>query len=924
PATPEYWVEHVRQAVRFADGVRTLHAEGVTRFVELGPDGVLTGMAQESLADLAEDGVLVPVARSGRDEVATLLGALGRLHAGGGRVDWRAFFAPHGPRAVELPTYAFQRESYWLNAESGGDVRTVGLGAVEHPLLGAAVPLPGTDGVVLTGRVSRESQPWLADHAVLGSVLVPGTGFVELALRAGEQVGCAALEELTLEAPLVLPDRGGVQLQVVVDAETSGHRPVTVYSRREDTEQSWTRHATGFLVPAGDSPAFDLTAWPPAGAESVDVADAYDAFAERGYGYGPVFRGMRAVWRRGAELFAEVVLPERARGDAERFGLHPALLDAAMHPTLGLPGETGDASGGTVIPFAWNGVSLFAVGATAVRVRITGSADGGLHLAVADQSGQPVLSVDSMVGRPVSPEQLRAGGQGDPLYGIDWKPVACGEPAQLSFAEWDEVPEPVPDVVVFASPEPSGEVPAGMRSVAHRVLEVVQRWLADERFAESRLAVVTRGAVAVDTDAGVDLAQAPVWGLVRAAQAENPGRFVLVDLDEDRDAERILPAAIATGEPEIAIRSGATFVPRLVRLPSEQRDPVFGGEGSVLVTGGTGGLGALVARHLVAVHGVRRLVLTSRRGLDAPGAGELVADLAELGASAEVVACDVADREAAAKLVAGIPDLRGVVHAAAVGDNGLVGAQSPERVDAVLAPKADAAWYLHELTRDLELSAFVLFSSAGGLVLAAGQANYAAANVFLDALAAHRRSEGLPATAMAFGLWDVEAGLGRLLGDTDRQRMRAQGLPPLPVESALALFDAGLAADRPVVVPVRVDATALRGREEIPALLRGLAPAARRAASGANAEATLEQRLAGLNPEERRRSVLTLVRSRVAGVLGHASAESIEPDRAFQELGFDSLAAMELRNQLNAVTGLRLPATLVFDYPNSQAITDHI
>ncbi|WP_386025070.1 beta-ketoacyl reductase, partial [Streptomyces sp. YIM B13518] len=362
------------------------------------------------------------------------------------------------------------------------------------------------------------------------------------------------------------------------------------------------------------------------------------------------------------------------------------------------------------------------------------------------------------------------------------------------------------------------EVPVGVRSVVHRVLGVVQEWLAGERFAGSRLVVVTRGAVPVGS-AG-DVVQAPVWGLVRAALAENPGRFALADVGAGTDAEvDVAVAAVAAGEPEVAVRDGAVLVPRLIRLPSTASGdvPALDGTGAVLVTGGTGGLGAVVARYLVAERGVRDLVLTSRRGPDAPGAGELAEELHGMGARVDIVACDVSDREAVRALVASLVAGRGllaVVHAAGVGDNGLVGALSPERVDGVLAPKADAAWWLHEATGGLDLAAFVLFSSAGGLVLTAGQGNYAAANVFLDALAARRRAEGLPATSMAFGFWDVGAGLGRYLGEVDRRRMASQGLPVLSHEAGLELFAAGLERGEATVVPLRVDTAALRTRTD--------------------------------------------------------------------------------------------------------------
>ncbi|MFF4161602.1 type I polyketide synthase, partial [Streptomyces sp. NPDC001678] len=931
----EYWVRHVREAVRFSDGMRTLESEGVTRFLELGPDAVLTGMVKDTLGDATDAALTVSALRKGRDDVANLVTALGRLHVHGAAVDWHAYFAGRSTRRLDLPTYAFQRERYWVNATTGtGDLSATGVDTVTHPLLGAVLRLPDSDGVVLTGRLSVSSHPWLADHAVRGTVLVPGTGLLELAVRAGDEVGCDVLEELTLAAPMMLPEHGAIQVQVVVGTDEAGRRPVAVYSRREDAgDRAWVRHASGFLTAdAQKAAAFDLSAWPPAGAEPVRLDGAYETLRERGYGYGPVFQGLRAAWRVGDELFAEVALPEGVDGGA--FGLHPALLDAAMHAAI----LTGAGDGETRIPFAWTDVALHAVGASAVRVRLSRLDDGGLALAVADTTGRPVLSVGSMVGRPVSAEQLDAGdGSGESLYGIEWSGAAVADGATVSWAPWDEAmdaePGAVPDVVVLdcGTAVTEGDVPDGVRTVLHHALDAIRRWLSDERFAGSRLAVVTRDAVAVADGVALDVVQAPVWGLVRSAQAENPGRFVLVDVDGGLDEVPV--AALASGEPELAVRGGEVLVPRLVRVDSPAADVSLDVEGGVLITGGTGGLGAVVARYLVAERGVRYLTLTSRRGLEAPGASELASELTAMGADVRVVACDVSDRVALAAVVDGITTdrpLTAVVHAAGIGDSALVDALTPEQVHAVLAPKADAAWWLHELTREMDLAAFVLFSSAGGLVLTAGQGNYAAANVFLDALAQQRHAEGLPATAMAYGLWEVGAGLGQYLSDIDRKRMANQGVPALSYETGLELFAAGLSSPRPTVVPIHVDTAALRTRtDEIPALLRGFAPAARRSAAAgvgaaAGEPAGFEQRLAGLSANERHRAVLQIVRGQVAAVLGHGSAEAIGPDRAFQELGFDSLAATELRNQLNRVTGLRLPATLVFDHPNSLAVTDHI
>ncbi|MER7090820.1 SDR family NAD(P)-dependent oxidoreductase, partial [Streptomyces rochei] len=819
---PEYWVRHVREAVRFDDGVRALVEQGVSRFVELGPDGVLCGMARERAG---EDAVLVPLLRKDRDEEGTALAALGRLHVTGVSVDWAAVLDGTGARAVDLPTYAFQRRRYWpeTTAVTAADPRSAGVDAAEHPLLGAVVALPDSGGVVLTGRLSVEAQPWLADHVVLGRILLPGTGLVEMALAAGEAAGCATVEELTLAAPLVLPESGGLQVRVVVGPHTDARRTVAVYSRPENAgDAQWTAHASGFLTETAAAAAAEWGEWPPSGAEVLPVESAYEVFRERGYGYGPVFRGLRAAWRRGEELFAEVALPEEASGEAGRFGLHPALLDAAMH--AGILNDTDDE---TAVPFAWNDVSLHAVGAAAVRVRI-GRLDGrAVSLSVADVTGAPVLTVGSIASRPLSADQfVTASADGGALYGTAWVPTAVDATEEPAWAAWPEVAEggedaDVPGVVLLDCGVSDGSVgvPVGVRSVLDRVLGVVQEWLAGERFAGSRLVVVTRGAMPVGVGgsaAAGDVVQAPVWGLVRAALAENPGRFALVDLEQDQDQDQDLGtgpgrsadvdaavAAVVSGESEVAVRGGAVLVPRLTRLPDGSGAsadvaltvPALDGSGAVLVTGGTGGLGAVVARYLVAERGVRDLVLVSRRGLEAPGAVELAGELRELGAAVRVLACDVSDRGAVRSLVDSLVadgGLLAVVHAAGVGDNGLVGALSPERLEGVLGPKADAAWWLHEATAGLELAAFVLFSSAGGLVLTAGQGNYAAANVFLDALAAWRRAEGLVATSMAFGFWDVGAGLGQYLSEVDRRRMAAQGLPVLSADAGLALFARGL------------------------------------------------------------------------------------------------------------------------------------
>ncbi|MET8682567.1 type I polyketide synthase, partial [Streptomyces sp. NPDC004647] len=425
---------------------------------------------------------------------------------------------------------------------------------------------------------------------------------------------------------------------------------------------------------------------------------------------------------------------------------------------------------------------------------------------------------------------------------------------------------------------------------------------------------------------------------VRSAQSENPDlRIVLADTD-DGDLEEAVSLALASGEPQVVIRNGLIYGARLERVAVADPDSgddgagivrgnVFGSAGTVLFTGATGSLGALFARHLVVEHGVRKLVLVSRRGSGAPGSSDLVSELAGLGAEVRVVACDAADRQALAVVLEGIPDLTGVVHAAGVLDDGVITSLTPDRMDTVLRPKVDAALNLHHLTADRsDLTAFVLFSSGSGTLGAPGQGNYAAANAFLDALAAHRRAQGLPAQSLAWGLWD--SGMAGRLNDADRARMDQSGVSPLTAEEGLALFDAALRSDEATLVPGKFDLAALRSQgDTVPTVFRGLVPVKarrRQAGTGQADSGLLRRQLAALPEEEWEATLLDLVLNRAALVLGFGSAQAIEPERAFRELGFDSLAAVELRNGLKDDTGLRLPATLVFDYPTPAALARHL
>ncbi|MEV7420895.1 SDR family NAD(P)-dependent oxidoreductase, partial [Streptomyces sp. NPDC089919] len=1265
---PSYWVSHVREAVRFADGIRTLADEGVTRFLELGPDAVLTALAQQTVD--TDDAVFLPALRARTPEPGAFAAFLGQAHVAGVPVDWTAYYAGTGARRVDLPTYAFQRERYWVAPGLGsGDPAAAGLGAVDHPLLSAAVPVGDQDEWVFTGRLSQDGAPWVRDHEVHGTVVVPGTALVELAAAAGRQTGAPVVEELVLEAPLMLAGSTPVHLQVKVgEPDGDGRREVALYSRTEAQDESApqvTCHARGALTPAAGTVVTTedwAGQWPPADAEPQAVDAVYPRFADLGLEYGPAFQGVRAVWRDGETVYSEIAVQDDRVDTASGFALHPALFDAALHG--GLDGLSADGAPVAQLPFSWTGVRFGqGAGPARIRVRLTPAGASALRIDIADEAGQPVASVARLAFRPVDPAQIQGTKQSSsPLYRLDWTPLTerpagpevsvalIGDTVSARGVRYEDLAAldrelaggaPAPEAVVVTVGSPvrtaGSELATAAREVTGSTLGLLQQWLTGGQFADTRLVVVTRNAVAVG-DGAPDLVQAPVWGLVRSAQSENPGRIVLVDADTDELPE--WSAFLGGDEPQIAVRGGELLVPRLARtatqpterpwrlgierkgsldglaiLPSDADRPLgpqevrigiraaglnfrdvlialgtypgeaplgseaagvvlevgsevgglaagdrvmgllmdpfgplgvtdhrmvvrmpegwsfeeaaamplvfltayyaltdlgdvrpgerllvhaaaggvgsaavqlgrhFGAEvyatasqskqaavrdsgvleqriassrdlsfrdafqretagsgvdvvlnalagefidasldllprggrflemgkadirdaeqvagahpgvryvafdlleagsdriqemlldlvalfeqgvlhhspirswdvrrgaeafrflregrnvgkivlrvpapldpeGTVLITGGTGGLGAEFAGHFVREHGARDLLLVSRRGSAADGVEELVAGLEALGARVRVAACDVADRDQLNSLIGSLDrPLTAVVHAAGVLDDGVVASLTPEQVERVLRPKLDAALHLHELIAGMDLSAFVLFSSVSALIGGPGQGNYAAANAFLDALAATRRSAGLPATSLAWGLWANTAGMSGTLDEAEIARLERMGTSALPTELGLELFDRSGQIDEALLVPVLLDLGVLRGQARsgmLPPLFRGLVRAqARQTATGTG---SLVQRLAGVADGDREQVVLDLVTAQVAAVLGHASGAAVEPERAFRELGIDSLGAVELRNRLTQASGLRLPTTLVFDHPTPAAI----
>ncbi|MGW1408344.1 type I polyketide synthase [Streptomyces sp. NPDC002403] len=1017
--TPEFWVDHVRRPVRFADSVAYLGEQGAAQYVELGPDGVLTGLVRDCLAvpgpesdgpDTGEAGggergpvpLVLPTLRGKRPEADALLDTLATLHAHGVPVDWRAVFTGCGGRRVALPTYAFQRRRYWLAADPEQPPVSPTAGPA-HPFLRSGTRTADDDGLLLSGLLSVREQPWLADHVVAGEVLLPATAFVEMALHAGGLAGAAVLDELVLTAPLPLPVAGSVAVQVrVAGADESGRRTVLFHSRPHTPagDGPWVRNATGTLSPAQPPAHREASAgeadgaprpdgpWPPEAAMPL-YADGpgsgpYERLAADGLRYGPAFRGMSAVWRHGEELYADVALPEAARAprreaDGPEFVLHPALLDAALHALAldGLVAAAGPADGDLSLPFAFSGVRVHTAGVRRLRVRVAPGPDGRAGVELADETGSPVATVRALALRPLPRTGATADAVTGALHRTDWV-ASAGPSAPVVMPRWGVLGETGTQLVDALAPPGSGvpvypgpsacdassavvvapcpppdttggeqdDQAAGLLRAADRALRLVQEWLAEPRLSRSRLVLVTSGAVAPAYDGlpgdgagrGSDgrsggtapvPSHTPVWGLVRSALRENPGRFALIDVDEHPDSWSALLSLLASPVPEAAVRRGTVYVPKLVPLaesaPKPRKRRTLDPEGTVLVTGGTGSLGMLVARHLVTAHGVRHLLLAGRRGPDAPGARELVAELHEAGARATVHACDVADRTALAALLDSVPaahPLTGVVHTAGVLDDGVVAALTTDRMRRVMRPKADAALALHELTRGHDLAVFALFSSVAGTFGSAGQANYAAANCVLDALARHRGRLGLPGTSIVWGPWQQSDGMMAHLGDADLRRMARSGFAPLGPEEGLALFDAAVAGDEPVVVAARLTPAAPGAGGTAANRLRTPAgDAVDGDDTGTRGGDRRGRPSAAASPAETRAMLLAEVRSLAARVLGHREeADEIDEDALLADLGLDSLAAVDLRNELASWTGLALPSTLLFDFPTPRAL----
>ncbi|MET7351371.1 SDR family NAD(P)-dependent oxidoreductase [Streptomyces mirabilis] len=971
----DYWYTNLREPVRFAPTVERMAADGYRCFVELGPHPSLV-TALHTVAEDSGHENLVAVGSLRRDEdgPACLDRAAAELHVHGRRIDWRRLVPDTAP--ADLPTYAWDPRRHWIEPESTTGAPGL-FDRAAHPLLGVQLQSPDETRWTFRGEWSQDTADWLPEHTVFGRTVVSGTTLMELcraALAVARPDDLADLTDLLLLSPLTLPDSGTVE--VSVEVVTAGPVPeITVHSRpRAQEATGWTLHATASAsapaAPTGERPP----AWPEA-AEPAWTPETYERLSELGLGYGPAFQGVRSAVTTGdGELLARLSLPPTARDAADPYPLHPALLDAALHVAAGL-----DASDGRVLlPVAVGRCVLPPGGARdlTAAVRRTGGSGTDLTLDATlwDTDGFPAGRLEGVRLRAADPADLNGASENARhLYEVVWTAVP-EQPAEASGTEWAVVgdasdPEVAGalrglaaagthvrsgtggadvsgtggvDVLVRFWPRPAtdAEPAAAAQELAAAALAELRALIAlpqDE--APARTVWVTRGAVgAVDEDTVPGLAQSVLWGLARSARAEHPELgLTLLDLDDSDPADALPTVATHTEEPELAFRAGTLLAPRLVRARNRDatgtpavldlvgRPTLVPTDGTVLITGGLGAVGRHIAR-LLAEHGVPRLLLISRQGPDDPRSAEVAAELAALGVEVDVAACDIGDAAAVAGLLGRIGEespLRGVVHCAGVLADGVVAELTPERLAQVLRPKVDGAAHLHRLTADARLDLFLLVSSAAGVVGNAGQGNYAAANVYLDQLAHHRRALGLPGVSLSFGAW---AGEGLAAAHANLDRMARLGHRALTPDQGRELVELALRQGAPHLVAWALDLPRLRETVTTTgggtaALWRSLLPAPRTGRSGGEG---LADRLARLPEAERAERVLALVREEISRALGLRSTESVRPDQPLRDLGMDSVTAVELRNRIGARIGAKLPATLLFDHPTAARLAAHL
>ncbi|NMO19735.1 SDR family NAD(P)-dependent oxidoreductase [Pyxidicoccus fallax] len=950
---PSHWRANVRQRVLFAPAIEAMLADGYRAFIELAPHPVLLQPLSRTLEMSGSEGATALFsARRDRPPRATLLGALGTLHTLGRTPSWKGVF-PDGGRLVELPFYAWQRERYWFDAEPGTPpVRT-------HPLLGRRVDAPPGE-TVFEATLRGDRLQLLSDHRLYGTMVVAGASMVSMLLDAAGQLwgsdGCAVQDVLFLN-PIVLDDTEERLFQVSI-ADGGAFRLST---RRGHGD--WIVHATGQLERGGggeSTPARLVLSEIEARCQPLaSIERFYEGIDRQGLVLGRQFRWLEAVWQGAREALGRLRLPEAGDGAGD-YRLHPGLIDSCFQVLGAVSGFT-SIEGLAFVPIGINRFALRGDQRPRFCHLVLRSGSGGIDeasvvdLHLLDESGLVVAEVSGLAIRRAPREAILRRDSAAPaqFLRVEWPARPLSPSSRAEASSWILLPDRGGLAARLAEQlesrggrvevlddalEATGRACTGivdLRGVdaseplvaLERGVGLVQQLVSRPGATPPRLVLVTRGAQATGSDEGpISLDQAPLWGLGHVIAREHPElRCTRVDLDPSGPLEDVALLAdelVASGdEDRVAFRAGRRLVARLSRtkLPPAVRPLPLGGEATYLVTGGLGGLGLEVARWMVE-RGARHLVLMGRSE-PGPLARESLEALRAAGATVVVARGDVAAREELAKVLGGIratmPPLRGIVHAAGVLDDGLLVRQDRERMARVLAPKLQGALNLHQETLEDRLDFFVLFSSVSAVFGTSGQTGYAAANAFLDALAWQRRAQGLPATTINWGPW-AEVGMAARLPAEAGKAWSAFGLGLLAPRAGLAALEGILRADLTQVVVA--GASENGAQEGLAPFFEALAP---RRPEAPRPE-PLGGAFAGASPREARARLLAHLQSHAAAVLGLPPSSPIDPRRPLQELGLDSLMALQLRNSLASSLGRSLPATLLFDHPTLEMLFEFL
>jgi acyl transferase domain-containing protein/acyl carrier protein len=909
---PSYWSRQLRASVRFGDAMRSLASEGARVFVEIGPDATLLALARRT----CRAGAFVPSQRPHVDPRHMLAEAVATLFRHGVEVDGRAWAGP-GASRVTVPAYPFERTRVWMEPPPAGATSDE-----PAPFAGARRPSPLHDRIVFESRLRAGASPF-DGHRIHGTVLVPGAGYLALVLAAvREAFGSAActLEDITFHRALALGGRDR-PVQVVLSPEGAAFQVHAL-----DDAGAWQLHAAGRIV-RGEPAAGPVTASPAEG-EPLEATRFYEALERWGFALGEDYRWHERLWR-GKDAVRSVLRAPRPGDDVGRYELHPGMADALFHlarGTFSLPDGGADA----YVPLHvgrfryWGrpGGQLWAE--ASLREAFTGQETLAVDLRLWDGT-RPVAQAEDVSVKRAPAAALLGGTVGpDWLHEMRWHEAPRGEPAparrwlllgdisgfgstlarqmqaegtQASVAPSLDGHDDVDSVVSLAALE-GGSLDAGCAAALHLAQALVTRPSPPALWLVTRRAQAAGGAV--------DVEQAALWGLARVVAREHPQLLGgIVDIDGGPDeacrlAEELLHA---DGEAQVALRGARRLVPRLEPLragPASSSPPTLSAEATYLVTGGLGSLGSRVARWLVE-RGARHLALLSRHRDE-----EALAALAGTGARVVHLAADVAVAAEVASALATLsdgPPLRGVIHAAGVLDDAALGTQEWARWRAVLRPKVEGAWNVHQVTANADLDFFVLFSSAASVLGPEGQSSYAAANAFLDALAQHRRDLGRPALSIGWGPW-AGVGMAKHLDERAWRRLHERGLDAIEPDAGLALLGPLLAhpASHVAVLPLR------RGS--------GVGVALR------PPRATTRPRLdlAGAAGPARLTRLLAHVQAEAADVLGWSDPSALPTAKPLGELGLDSVMALELARRLSESVGRPLPPTLLFNHPTMEAL----